>query len=209
VTAGFNGFPVAAFDFLERVQPDLPWATVQGWHEEWAASVHQPMEELLAALAPEFGEGYAWHLHRDPWLWRHQVAGVAIADTIALSLMLSVEGLRASGGWERNDSRQVSKYRQAVSAEDSGSELTGITNGLADAGFSLVGQRLVRGPAGFPADHPRLALARYRTLTAGTWVDADAVTSPQCLPTVVRIWRQLQPLTNWMAKHIGPREGRE
>jgi Conserved hypothetical protein (DUF2461) len=208
VAGDFDGFPAAAFDFFERVQPDLAWPTVQGWQDEWSAAVHEPIQALLAALAPEFGAGYAWHLHRDPWLWRHQVAAVPSCDTIGLRLVLSVEGLRAEGGWVRSDSAQVARYRAALLAGDSGQELAAIIGELRADGFQIDGQRLARGPAGFGQDHPLLELARYRTLTASACIDPDAVSGPGCLPAVVARWRALLPLTCWLTAAVGPRAGR-
>jgi Conserved hypothetical protein (DUF2461) len=204
----FGGFPPAAFDFFERVQPDLPWSTVHGWQEEWSAAVHEPMEALLAALAPEFGDGYAWHLHRDPWLWRHQVAGVASCDTIGLRLVLSVAGLQAAGGWARSDSAQVARYRAALRAGAPGAELAAIVAQLRAGGFAIDGHRLARGPAGFGPDHPRLELARYRTLTASAWVDPLALSGPGCLPAVAACWGALLPLIRWLTTCVGPRDGR-
>ena len=208
MTVRFGGFPDAAFDFLERVQPDLPWAVVSGWRDDWAAAVHEPMEVLLAALAPEFGDGYAYNLHRDPWLWRHQVAGVIVADTIGLRLVLSVQGLRVEGGWERSDVHQVARYRDAVAADETGGELSDIVARLQGAGFSIEGRRLSRAPAGFGPSNPRLELAKYRTLTAGCWVDPDAITGADCQLAVANRWRALLPLTGWLARHVGPRAGR-
>lgn len=208
MAAQFAGFPVAAFDFFERVQPDLPWATVEGWQDDWAAAVHEPMEALLAELAPEFGDGYAWNLHRDPWLWRHQMAGVRSCDTIGLRVLLSVEGLLAGGGWQRSDSTQVSRYRQAVARDVTGTQLAEIVTALTAAGFRLEGQQLARGPAGFGPDHPRLWLARYRTLTASARVDPDVLSTPDCRSAVAERWRALLPLTGWLAAHVGPRAGR-
>jgi uncharacterized protein (DUF2461 family) len=201
----FNGFPEQAFAFFEAVEPDVDWSFVRERRQDWERFVHEPMEALLEALAPEFGDGYAYHLHRDPWLWRHQIGVVAIADTIALQAELSMEGLRLDGGWLRSSNDQVVRYREAVDDEVEGADLGRILQQLLADGFAVAGETLKTGPRGILANHPRIGLLRQRSLIASRWAPPDTVATPLCEDEVRAGWRALRPLTEWFAHHVGPR----
>jgi uncharacterized protein (DUF2461 family) len=204
-----SGFTPEAFLFFEAVAPDVSWTAVQQRREEWERAVHIPMEDLLDALASEFGEtSYAYNLHRDPWLWRHQLAGVEVADTIGYRVELSLDGLRCDGGWFLNSSDQIERYRAAVQDDALGAELVGLAEHLRADGLTIDGDRLRTAPRGVSSDHPRIDLLRHRTLVASRWIDATRVTSPACGEDVAAVWRSLRPLVTWLATNVRRREGR-
>jgi hypothetical protein len=104
------------------------------------------MEALLDGLGPEFGrDAYAYHLHRDPYLWSHQVGIVAVADTIGYPLVLSLEGMLAQAGWMRSSVDQVQRYRQAI-ASGAGQQPANLLARAQEHGLVIEGQRLSRAP---------------------------------------------------------------
>ena len=204
-----SGFTDEAFRFFEAVAPDLSWAAVQERRAEWERAVHLPMEDLLDALASEFGEtSYAYNLHRDPWLWRHQVAGVEVADTIGYRMELSLAGLRCDAGWFLSSPDQVERYRAAVRDEVRGDRLAHCVDRLRVDGFAVAGDRLKTAPRGMSSGHPRIDLLRYRTLVVSRWLDTARVMSPACSGDVAETWRSLRPLVTWLAANVHRREGR-
>jgi len=79
----FDGFGDGAFSFFEKVAARPSWDYVVSLRPEWEHEVHLPMEQLRDRLGDEFGRDlYAFNLHRDPYLWSHQVGGLSVTDTI-------------------------------------------------------------------------------------------------------------------------------
>ena len=205
----FTGFGDEAFEFFEQVQANASWPAVQQLHDSWERHVHAPMEALLDHLGEDFGrDAYAYHLHRDPYLWSHQVGIITAADTIGYRLELSLEGLVARAGWMRSSPDQVQRYREAVASE-TGQRAAILVARLRQHGFMIEGQRLARPPRGWPSDHPRIDLLRHRTLFASRWIPAQVLASgPDCTTAAAATLRHLGPLTGWLAEHVGPRQAR-
>jgi uncharacterized protein (DUF2461 family) len=203
----FTGFSEQAFAFFEQVQANPTWDFVQARRENWERHVHVPMEALLDALAPEFGgDGYAYHLHRDPRLWSHQVGIISVSDTIGYRTVLSLEGLLVQGGWTRSSPGQVERYRRAVDQGDSGATLDDVLSSIRASGCPIGGIQLATRPMGWPADHPRVELLRYRTLSASQWVSPAALSHSGCADAVAAAWRDCRPLISWLSEHVGPRQ---
>jgi uncharacterized protein (DUF2461 family) len=53
-------------------------------------------------------------------------------------------------------------------------------------------------PRGYPADHPRVALLKHRSLIAARELGSDAV--PDVEPAY-RACERLRPLLEWLARH--------
>src|SRR5262249_7580916 len=141
-------------------------------------------------------------------LWLAQYAYVSVTDTIALGVSLSLEGLAVEGGWLRSSADQVERYRRAV-AGSAGAVLQATGEDLRAGGLALFGIELRTTPPGYARDHRRARLLRRRSLVAarelgrGSWLE-----SAEALDRVRAEWRRLQPLTAWLATHVGPRQCR-
>lgn len=61
----FRGWPAEAIEFFEGLEADISKAYWQDHKDIYERSVRGPMEELLAELAPEFGEGTIFRPYRD------------------------------------------------------------------------------------------------------------------------------------------------
>ena len=58
-------------------------------------------------------------------------------------------------------------------------------------------------PRGYPADHPRITLLRYKGLTAWRqWPVGPWLESAQAKGRVVSFLRTTQPLCSWLADHV-------
>ena len=62
----------------------------------------------------------------------------------------------------------------------------------------LQGERLSRMPKGFPVDHPAEAILRQRHWYLETAVDSKIVTSPRLLPELVKYFRIMAPLVEFL-----------
>jgi hypothetical protein len=201
----FAGFPSRAEQWFASMLGESDWSRVAARASEHETVVRGPMIALCEALAAEFGPAHVWHLHRNPWLWSHQVATVAVADNIGLRVELSLDALRVSGDWQNSSADQVERYRASV-ATTTGEWLADTVAWLSRTGFTIGGHRLARPPRGTPLNHPRGHLVRHRTLTVSReWPAGAWLASRMALRRTRQAWRALDPLVRWLGEHIGPR----
>ncbi|MCI0686576.1 MAG: DUF2461 domain-containing protein [Sporichthyaceae bacterium] len=127
---------------------------------------------------------------------------------IELGVTLSGDGLLLRGGWLRSSPDQVDRFRAAVDGP-AGKELVDAVELARAAGFTIGGQRLQRTPRGVPADHPRADLLRHRTLVAKQgWPSDGWIHTREALDRVRAGWHVLDPLLDWLAEFVGPRQSR-
>lgn len=207
----FTGFPAEAFEFYERLEADNSrpfWAAHQGEYKQF---VRAPMEALAEELEPEFGSASLFRPHRDtrfsadksPYK-TYQGMFIERVPGTGFYLQVSADGMLAGGGFHSHGPDQVERYRNAVDAEPSGVLLAGVVADLAANGLSMSGDQLKTRPRGMPADHPRVELLRYRSLTAGRdWPPGPQVSSSRARSLIEQTWRRLVPLCDWMCEYVG------
>jgi len=64
--------------------------------------------------------------------------------------------------------------------------------------ITLEGEKLTRVPRGFPKDHEAADYLRFKQFVAGAELPADAAIGPQFYATLVRIFRQVLPLSRFL-----------
>ena len=104
-------------------------------------------------------------------------------------------------------SSSVERMRGAIDKPRLAASLTKAIGVAEAAGLELNEPDLVRGPRGYPADHPQHELLRRRRLVVakrhetGRWLERPAAGK--------RIREQLDaaaPLVRWLRSHVGPSE---
>ena len=175
----FRGWPAEALEFFEGLEADNSKTYWQRNKAVYEKQVRAPMEELLAELGAEFGEGRIFRPYRyirfssDKSPYKTHI-GAMVGDGY---VQLTAEGLGAgSGMWEMAPD-QLESYRQAVSDDRSGKALAGIVAKARAAGLEVTGHDVLKtAPKGYPKDHPRIELLRYKGLItwkewpAGAWL---------------------------------------
>lgn len=211
----FNGFSDRVFEFYDGLVADN---TKSYWAEHktvYETEVRGPMQALVAELAPEFGDAKLFRPYRDVRFSKdkspyktHQGAFVAVEPGIGYYLQIDTEGLLAGGGFHHHAPAQVERYRRAVDDESSGTGLARVLTGLRDADFDIEGERLKTKPRGYDADHPRIDLLRFKSLTALKRFGApDWLLTREAVDHVRDTWRRLVPLNEWVVRNVGPPEG--
>jgi len=207
----FDGFSAAAFSFYEHLETDNTRSFWNARRDEYQRLVREPMSALADELEAEFGPATIFRPHRDtrfsadksPYK-TYQGMFVQRVPGTGLYAQLSADGIMASGGFHAHAPDQVERYRQAVDAGPSGTALEGIVACLGQGGLSVGGDQLKTRPRGVPADHPRLDLLRYRSLTASRdWPAGPAVSGRFALDLIRATWQQLIPLCDWLGEHVG------
>lgn len=209
----FRGFGDGAVDFFEGLSADNSKAYWSDHQELYASDVRAPMDALLAELATEFGEGKVFRPYRDVRFakdkrpYKTHCGGVVERGRGggAYYVQLGADGLMIGGGSFHLAPDQLQRFRTALDDERRAGELATILAGLRKRSWEIAGNRLQTRPRGYPADHPRLDLLRYRSLyVVRRWEPDGALHESECLDRVRRGWRQLRGINEWMADHVGP-----
>jgi uncharacterized protein (TIGR02453 family) len=204
----FRGWPAEALEFFEVLEADNTKATWQRTKDVYERSVRGPMEELLEELAPAWGEGKIFRPYRDVRFsadkspYKTHIGAVLGEGYV----QLSADGLAAGcGRWEMAPD-QLERYRAAVDADRSGGELAGVAAAARKAGLDVTGHELLKtAPRGYPKDHPRVELLRFKGIVAWReWPAGAWLGTRRAKDRVVEFLERSRPLAEWLRTHVGP-----
>jgi uncharacterized protein (TIGR02453 family) len=210
--AAFRGFPPQAIEFLTELEANN--------EREWFKANRARYDEFLVVPATALGDDLS-DLGRPklfrPWNDTRFHAAPPIKEQLGLAIgyegaggfyvELSLDGLFVATGLHNPASDQVERMRRAIDTPRLAGSLTKAIAVAEAGGLELNGPDLVRGPRGYPADHPRADLLRRRRLVAtrrqpiARWLERPAAGK--------RIREQLDagaPLVRWLRSHVGPSE---
>ena len=204
----FRGWSAEAVEFYEGLEADNTKTYWQAHRAGYDEHVRRPMEELLAALAPEFGAGTIFRPYRDV---RFSADKSPYKTVIGATLerggyvQFSAAGLAAGSGMYHLAPDQLERYRSAVADERSGTRLTRIVAALRAAGIDVSGPDMLKTvPRGYPRDHPRADLLRHKGLIAWKeWPAEDWLDTPAPAERVPEFFRACRPLRTWLRTHVG------
>lgn len=205
----FSGWPAEAVEFFRGLAADNTRTYWTAHKPLYDAYVHAPMAELLAELAGEFGPGRIARPYRDVRFRADRSPyKTAIYATLEEGgyVKFSAEGLTAALGYYGMDADQLDRYRRAVVDDARGFVLAGIIAQLTAAHIQVDGVHHLKGaPRGYPRDHPRIDLLRYRGLIAWRdWPVAAWLSTPAARSRVVDFLHGAAPLQDWLVKQVGP-----
>ncbi|MDH6697471.1 DUF2461 family protein [Streptomyces griseoviridis] len=202
----FNGWTEQAFEVLLRLEGDPPPRLRESLRRDREVHVRQPMIALLNDVAdavPALDDFSVWGFRKEIWWWQHQSAVIRIARQVEIGLRFDLDGLHLKAGWHYPDPGQVPRYRAAVAALTSGTDLAELVARLAADGYEITGDLMRRVPRGTPADHPRAELLRHRSLLAARPLVTDtAALTPSAVDRVTAAARELAPFLTWLAHHV-------
>jgi uncharacterized protein (TIGR02453 family) len=209
----FKGWPRSALAFFEGLEADNSktyWLSHQQVYEQ---AVRAPMVELLSELTAEFGEVHLFRPYGDTRFSADKSPyKTAIAATIGQGyIQLSAHGLQAGVGVHQMTNDQLERYRTAVVADRTGQQLYNIISDLRQAGLEVHGsEELKTAPKGYPKDHTRIELLRYKRIVAGkVWPTASWLSTAAAKERIVDLFRTAAPLVDWLTQNVGPTQGPE
>jgi uncharacterized protein (DUF2461 family) len=121
-------------------------------------------------------------------------------------IQLNADGLAAgSGMWEMAPD-QLERYRAAVDDDRSGTALERVVNDTRDKELEVMSHgELKTAPRGYPKDHPRIELLRYKGIvTWRSWTPAAWLGTKRSKDRIVEFLHLSEPLNDWLTKHVGP-----
>jgi uncharacterized protein (TIGR02453 family) len=206
----FRGWKVEALEFFEGLEADNSKSYWEAHKDVYQDLVRVPMEQLLADLEPVWGEGRIFRPYRDVRFSKDKSPyKTAIGATVGDGYVhLDARGLAAgSGMWEMAPD-QLERYRAAVDDAKMGGKLERI---VADARKQKVDVmshgELKTAPKGYPKDHPRVGLLRYKGLAtwrewpAGAWLGTKRAED-----RLVEFFERSKPLVTWLHTNVGDSE---
>jgi uncharacterized protein (TIGR02453 family) len=204
----FRGWPAEAVEFFEGLEADnskVYWQRNKGVYE---TLVRAPMEELIAELEPDWGEGRIFRPYRDVRFSADKSPyktniGAIIGDGY---VQLTADGLAAGAGMWEMAPDQLDRYRRAVSEDRSGRKLERVVAKAKADGLEATGHGVLKtAPKGYPKDHPRIELLRYKGLVAWReWPAGAWLGTPRSKDRVVEFLRLANPLNEWLRIEVGP-----
>jgi uncharacterized protein (TIGR02453 family) len=203
----FRGWPAEALEFYEGLQADNSktyWTAHKATYDE---KVRAPMVALVEELEPEFGAAKIYRPYRDV---RFSKDKTPYKTQIAASfgrggyVRLSADGLGAGSGLYMLSPEQVKRWREAVAADRPGTALVEILGELRRQGIETSSHDvLTRVPTGFPKDHPRAELLRYKDLVAWRdWPVAAWLGTAKAKTRLEEFFRTCQPLNDWLHQYV-------
>jgi uncharacterized protein (TIGR02453 family) len=203
----FSGWPEEALDFYEGLEADNSkayWTGQKGVYEE---KVLRPMTELLDELEPEFGEGKIFRPYRDVRFSKDKSPykthlGARLGSGY---IQFSAKGLAVGGGMHEMAPDQLDRYRQAVASDATGTELERVIAGIERQAIEVGGRDpLKSAPRGYPADHPRVGLLRYKGIFAWReWPVEPWLETAAAKDHIVGFLMATRPLDTWLGANVG------
>ena len=208
----FSGFPVEAIEFYEQLAADNSktfWTANRGRFDD---AVKRPFVDLTDAL-DEYGPFHVFRPHNDvrfhknrPPYKTHQGAIGEGEGGTGYYLQLSADGLMAATGYYAMARDQLRRFRDAVVADATGTELDALV-GDATRRRYVIGaiDELKTAPRGYDRDHPRIALLRRKGLMLSkNFGVAKWLHTKQTAVRVRECWEGAAEVTAWLDAHVGP-----
>jgi uncharacterized protein (TIGR02453 family) len=208
----FDGIPEQALVFYEGLEADNSKAYWTDHKATYDSCVRDPLQALMSALEPEFGPLKLFRPYRDVRFSKDKTPYKTHAAFVSqdaarglLYLQLGADGLSLGGGYHHASTDQGQRLREAVADDRTGRALERVLEPLTADGWEIGGERYVRLPKPWPADHPRADLLRAKSLTVFRSLEPQEwLHGPECLDVVAGSWRAVGPLNDWLASHVGP-----
>lgn len=210
----FRGFGEGAASFFDELAANNRRDWWQANRARYEAEVREPLELLLDDLAGEFGEAKVFRPNRDTRFSADKspyktAAGAVVGspfDGSTLYVQVSAAGLMTGGGIFHAARDQLARLRAAVADDRTGAELEPILDKIRSR-EGQVGARdqLKTAPRGYPRDHPRVELLRYKGLIG--WYEhppQEWLHRPEARDRVAEDWRSFADLNAWLDAHVGP-----
>jgi uncharacterized protein (TIGR02453 family) len=204
----FHGWPREALDFFVGLEADNTKKYWEAHKDLYQTAVRGPFDDLLADLEPEFGPSKVFRPYRDLRFSSDKSpykTNISSMLTRGGYVEFSSQGLSAANGMHMMASDQIARYRKAVASDRSGAHLAEIVAALRKRGLDLNANEMLNTvPRGYPKDHVRADLLRYKGLLAWKhWAPGDWLHTARARDRVVTFLRASRPLMEWLSSAVG------
>lgn len=206
----FVGFPSDAIDFFKALAVNNNREWFQAHKDAYERACREPMKNLMVELELQFGVSKISRINRDVRFshdkspYRTYIAAGIGGNYISLS----AEGLYVGAGMYKPEPAALRRFRAAIDRDESGQELQKIVTALRRKGYEVdTHERVMSSPKGYPPDHPRIDLLRMKDIFAGKkFAPTTWFSSREALARIRRVMTDIQPLREWLRRHVGSRQ---
>jgi uncharacterized protein (TIGR02453 family) len=202
----FRGWKAEALEFFDGLEADNSKTYWERHKAEYESLVRAPMEALVEELSPK-GGGRIFRPYRDVRFSKdkspYKTNIAAMVDDGYVQL--TAHGLGAGAGMWEMASDQLERYREGVDRGASGKRLERIVTDIRDTEILVMGHgELKTTPRGYPKDHPRAELLRYKGLTAWRdWEPGPWLGTARAKGRLVEFFTTTRPLRRWLDTNVG------
>jgi uncharacterized protein (TIGR02453 family) len=207
----FTGIPNEAIDFYTRLEADnskVFWEANKFTYRD----VVKPSVQALCEQFPEYGPFHLFRPYNDvrfsknkPPYKTQQGAYAESEGGAGYYFHISSEGMLAAAGYYGMAHDQLARFRAAIDAEHTGSELAAIVRTLEKRYRFGAIDELKTAPRGYPKDHPRVELLRRKGLVMFADLGLPAwLHTPKVATELRKVWKAAAPVTSWLDTHVGP-----
>ncbi|HKF75758.1 MAG TPA: DUF2461 domain-containing protein [Candidatus Dormibacteraeota bacterium] len=200
----FEGWRGDFVGFFHGLELDNSKRYFEARRQQYEQEVRSPMADLVAELEPTLGPGKLFRINRDIRFSADKSPyKTNIAAVIGrLYLHLDARMLYMATGAHHPDTPWLARYREAV-AGPAGAELARRVEQLRAAGLSVGGNEMKTGPRGYPPDHPRIELLRWREVGTGRQFPIEPwIATPAVKDRVLETWETMRPLADWLTDNV-------
>jgi uncharacterized protein (TIGR02453 family) len=213
----FRGFPPEALQFFSELELNNDRQWWQANKPRFDADVRDPMRALLDDLEPTYGIFHAFRMNRDvrfskdksPYKTMHAAMTETEGGSI-LYVQISSTGLFLGAGVYHPAKDQLDRYRQAVDDDKAGPALERAVKKVRAARIEVTSGMeapLVTAPRGYPKDHPRIELLRWKGCVARHEVGAPAwLHTKRVVSEIDKTFTKMKPLLDWLDTNVGASE---
>lgn len=202
----FKGWPIEAVEFYEGLAVDNSKTYWQDHKAVYEHKVKAPMEDLLAELAADFGQGRVFRPYRDVRFSKDKAPYKlnCAAHLPGGYVSFSADGLFVGSGIYMPSPEQLRRFRAAVDDRESGEDLESILAQLRKAGYDVGAHEVLKtAPKGYPKDHPRIDLLRHRgILMSRSWPVGAWLGTKRAKDRVLSALAAARPLNGWIDRHV-------
>lgn len=208
----FRGIPPSAFEFYEQLEADNSKAFWQAHKTTFDDDVKAPLEALCEEL-DDVGPFKVFRPYNDLRFSKnrppYKVQQGAYAEGEGGTghyFHIGADGMMVAVGYYTMAKDQLERFRAAVDADATGSEVARLTEQLASKGYTIGAMdELKSAPRGYPRDHPRIDLLRRKGLMASKQFPVAAWMSTRKASARIRdTWAGAADLCGWLDVHVGP-----
>ena len=218
----FQGFPQEIFSFLSDLSSNNRKAWFDANKTRFRRVVEQPVQDFVSAMCVRLIhassditqlEGKVFRIHRDIRFSKDKTPykthiGIRFSEDASKNcaapffyVQLEAEKLLFATGQKEFEGEALDRYRTAVMDAETGRVLDTLVNKMRFSGASLQGEQLQKVPRGYPADHARANLLRFK----GLYIESSLpVTQQICGPEFVQVclkqFARGKPLYDWLKR---------
>ncbi|HYW26437.1 MAG TPA: DUF2461 domain-containing protein [Terriglobales bacterium] len=200
----FDGWKGDFVGFFRGLELDNSRRYFEAHRDQYETEVRGPMEALAAELSPVLGPVKLFRINRDVRFsadkspYKTNVAAVVGR----LYIHLDARDFFVATGAHMPDNAWLTRYREAV-AGPAGADLERTVERLRLGGLNVGGNPLKTAPRGYPADHPRIEMLRWREVGTGRSFGLEPwIATPAARERVLEAWEAMRPLSDWLESNV-------